>query len=544
MSQPALPHFDSEVAEAHELPPHSMNIPLKGVKEGMNQFRLTLVVSPEGKVVQAKAEAAPDLMKFWPDMEGEVDGWRFTPFEVDGKPVTAEVEEYVNAVPPERLPTHHVPAPALRPDSAIAIELVRSGCLGTCPSYRVKMTTKGIEFEGDAFVVAEGRHKAAVDAPVVRELAKGMEEADFYSMDAVYRANVTDNPTYVLRISVDGQSHEVMDYAGAWVGMPEVIAELEDAVDRAARTDRWVQGKEGLVAALKAEGFDFKSLSAQLMVKRAAWKGQTETVREFLAAGVPLKPMPIPAQTPVMFTMDDEGWLASAATHAETLEVFLRAGASRSDPADKDVALYVAAAAGNVEAAKELIAYGANPRAEFGEDVGSGDKSGTQAGGGLGSVLIGAAHSGNPEMVREILRYHPNLEARDRKGETAMFAAADWRAGDQDGARVECVRLLAAAGANVNARDKDGNTSLHETFLTDVEEELLKQGADVNARNDDGETPIFTTVDNDAFPLFLRYGADLSIRNKAGQTVVEAAKSQGRDRQEALRKAIAGMGKK
>jgi ankyrin repeat protein len=60
------------------------------------------------------------------------------------------------------------------------------------------------------------------------------------------------------------------------------------------------------------------------------------------------------------------------------------------------------------------------------------------------------------------------------------------------------VRLLAQAGANVNVRDNEGNTPLHETFLTDVEEELLKLGADVNARNKDGETSIFTTFDNDA----------------------------------------------
>jgi len=49
---------------------------------------------------------------------------------------------------------------------------------------------------------------------------------------------------------------------------------------------------------------------------------------------------------------------------------------------------------------------------------------------------------------------------------------------------LECVRLLAQAGANVNAHDNEGNTPLHETFLTDVEEELLKLGEDVNARNE------------------------------------------------------------
>lgn len=101
--------------------------------------------------------------------------------------------------------------------------------------------------------------------------------------------------------------------------------------------------------------------------------------------------------------------------------------------------------------------------------------------------------------------------------------------------------MLATAGANVNARDHDGNTPLHETFLTDVEEELLKLGANVNARNNDGETPIFTTVDNDAIPIFIEHGADLSIRNNKGETVAEAAQDKGSLRQEALRKAMQTM---
>src|SRR5580765_4832157 len=145
----------------------------------------------------------------------------------------------------------------------------------------------------------------------------------------------------------------------------------------------------------------------------------------------------------------------------------------------------------------------------------------------LASVLISASSSGNPEVVEEILRYHPKLEARDGEGKTAMFAAGEYQYKDVDGARVQCIRLLAKAGADVNARNKDGNTPLHETYLTDVEEELLKLGADVNARNNDGETPIFTTVDDEAIPLFLKHGADLTIRNKEGETVMEAAKGKG-----------------
>ena len=90
----------------------------------------------------------------------------------------------------------------------------------------------------------------------------------------------------------------------------------------------------------------------------------------------------------------------------------------------------------------------------------------------------------------------------------------------------------------MNARDDKGNTPLHETFILNVEEELLKLGADVNARNKDGETPIFTAYDDRVIPLLMKHGADLTIRNNKGETVMEAAKDKGPLRQEALRRAI------
>src|SRR5258705_7127292 len=380
------------------------------------------------------------------------------------------------------------------------------------------------------------------DADAVRKLAKSFVAADFYSMDPIYTASVTDCPTYVLSIVIDGRSKKVIDYMGSWVGMPAVIATLEEEVDTLARTQRWIEGSDGLVTALKAEKFNFQTSEAQVMLKESASKGQAATLRAFLEAGVPLKQLPAPKpkdeSTGVPF--EHVGWLSAASNHLEALQVLIDAGASKEDRGDKDLALAGAAQSGKVAAARALIAYGANPNADLSKLVvtQSGGSGMTMESEGAGSVLIYAAASGNPETVREILRYHPKLEAKDREGKTAMFAAGDYLSNDEDGARVECVQLLAQAGANVNARDDDGNTPLHETFLTDVEEELLKLGADVNARNKDGESPIFTTVDDKAIPLFIQHGADLTIRNKKGQTVIEAAAGKGPARQEALRQAI------
>jgi ankyrin repeat protein len=140
--------------------------------------------------------------------------------------------------------------------------------------------------------------------------------------------------------------------------------------------------------------------------------------------------------------------------------------------------------------------------------------------------------------VRKILSFHPRLELRNQEGQTALFAVGDSRPSDKDGDRVECARLLIQAGANVNARDGDGNTPLHENLDDDVNEELLKHGANVNARNHDGETPIFTNVSDQCVRLFIDHGADLNLRNNKGQTALEAAKSHGPQREALLLEAM------
>lgn len=539
--KPSIPSYDYDVTRTHEIKPHRRTVPLKGVSSGFNQLHLTLTVSPTGDVTEADAEGNSETLKFWPELQAEVRNWRFTPFEKDGKPIAAEVEEYVDLVPPERLPRNHVPPPTLRPNSRVAITLQRTGCFGSCPSYTVTVSTEGIVFDGAGYVVATGKHQDSVDPDEARSLAKTFIAADFYSMDSSYAASVTDNPTYILSVAIDGHAKKVVDYVGAWVGMPAVITELEDEVDTLGQTQRWIDGGEGLVPALQAEKFNFQSFQAQVILKEAARRGKSVTVQGLVHAGVPLDPLPAPKpKEPYMSVpFADVGWLNAASSDPRALEVLIGAGASKSDQNDKDLALSGAARSGSVEAARALIEYGANPNADLSKLTVTESSGGmTSSGKGAGSVLIYAAESGNPEMVGEILSYHPKLEMRDQKGRTAMFAAGEYRYSDKDGARVECVRLLAQAGADVNARDDDGNTPLHETFLTDVEEELLKLGADVNARNNDGETPIFTTVDDAAIPLYIEHGADLTIRNNSGETVLEAAKDKGPARQEALRKAI------
>ena len=420
----SYPSISYEAARSHEVKPHRRTIPVDGVRPGFNQLHLTLIVSPTGDVMKADASGSDADLKYWPMLQGEVGQWRFEPFEKNGVPVTVEVEEYIDLVPPERLPKRHVTAPAIRPDSKVSVTLERTGCFGSCPSYTVAMSTAGIVFAGRGFVVAEGQHTDTVDVDDVRKLAKRFVDADFYSLDDSYSASATDLPMYVLTISIDGRQKQVIDYEGAWEGMPAVVNELEERVDALARTQRWIEGDEGLVPALKAEKFDFQSFAAQTMLKAAAAHGKTATVQQFLEAGVPLKPFPAPKVDKQQFgsSFQPIGLLTSASHYPATLQELISAGAGRNDQGDKDLALVGAAESGSVEAARALIAYGANPNADLRKlTVTQEGGAMTLQGPGSGSILIYAAESGNPEMVREILKYHPKLETRDRDGKTAIF---------------------------------------------------------------------------------------------------------------------------
>jgi ankyrin repeat protein len=449
--------------------------------------------------------------------------------------LTRTVGPWINAqetaVGRENRPENQVAPQAVRSDSEVKITLDRFGGYWGGPTYTVTVGTGGILFVGRSYVVASGKHIDSVDAQQVRTLAQAFLDANFYSMKDEYVArNISDLSSSQLSISIDGKTKQVHEYAGTAVGMPPVVEKLEMEVEKLANTNRWVVGAEGLIPALQAENFNFQSFEGQAMLKEAAGFGATATVRALLAASVPLTPLSVPKPSEADITFFGElyrarpenvGWLQTASNCPEVLEVLIEAGASKEDQNDKDRALVSAASAGNLKSVQMLIAYGASLDSEV-NSVGE-----------RRSLLIFAAESGNPGVVREILRYQPKLEARDSRGRTAMFGTDD-HGRTSLGNHVECVRLLAAAGADVNARDSKGNTPLHVTLLDKVAEELLKFGADVNARNDDGETPIFTTYNSRALPILLAHGADLTIRNNLGLTVWEAARTGA----EALRAAV------
>lgn len=141
------------------------------------------------------------------------------------------------------------------------------------------------------------------------------------------------------------------------------------------------------------------------------------------------------------------------------------------------------------------------------------------------SALEAACAGAFPDVVREMLRQRVDLKARDSAGRTALNVVGATAVGTARENMARVARMLIANGADVNARDHiHGNTLLHEAPDVDTARVLIEAGAELNIRNKDGQTPLMLTLDEDVARLLVAEGADISIRDKNGKTALDLAR--------------------
>lgn len=161
-----------------------------------------------------------------------------------------------------------------------------------------------------------------------------------------------------------------------------------------------------------------------------------------------------------------------------------------------------------------------------------------------------AAAGHRVELVKLLLAAGADVSAvgRHRHSQPLHYAAdgylenPNWDAKRQ----VDTIRLLLGAGADVHARDKNGATPLHRAVRTrcaKAVEALLDAGADPIARNNPGSTPFHLAIQNtgrggsvsalaqaaqrEIIRAFLKRGVSPLIKDTKCKTVLDWARSDG-----------------
>jgi ankyrin repeat protein len=134
--------------------------------------------------------------------------------------------------------------------------------------------------------------------------------------------------------------------------------------------------------------------------------------------------------------------------------------------------------------------------------------------------VVAAVKHGDLAAVRMLLRQHPDVNAAEPDGTTALH----WAAQRND---LDTVDLLIAAGADVNVANRYGVTPLSVACTNGnaaIVAKLLQARADPNAATPEGETPLMTaarTGQPETVKELLAHGANVNLAEQwRGQTAL------------------------
>ena len=193
--------------------------------------------------------------------------------------------------------------------------------------------------------------------------------------------------------------------------MPESITELEDAVDEAAGTDRWVTTGPGTVAVMQEAGIAPNSEQANEILVYAVKEGKAEVVRSLLTAGAPLRIRKANQDSTGLLTI--ASFVRARESLGEVFKALLENPEVRADKAGMQDSLGRVAGDGNVEVARMLISAGADPTQLFldtYQNEGKPDQT----------YLMRAAASGLWDMFDDALSRPHDIHAVDSKGRSAL----------------------------------------------------------------------------------------------------------------------------
>jgi uncharacterized protein len=499
--------------------------------------RLTLEVNPSGEVVRVIESSGPPLLLRSASDAAERN--RYRPFVINGEPADVQVEAVVNFQ--MHVTTPPVPFPEI-PDISLVLIEYHDG------SVHIRVSGNGIvEYEGRGTGVVEGKHKREISKEEVQQLLEAFRKADFFSLNDDYSVAASDVGSETTSIQIGTQRKSITDN---YLRVPPALKDVQSAIMQYSHSDQWTKGNDDTVPDLLAEALtpEIKEEVLSEVLPHAALYGDIGVVRTILSHPVdPNRQGPfhdsalmlaadrgLPDMVSALLkaganprAVDQYGRNAlifgAGSGNAQVVQLLLAAGLN-ADAKDVygDTALMAAAATGNPESVRELLRNGAEVNARN-QRRQTALLSGATGDSGFSIGEMGRPRAEVPDesihrgaVVNLLLAAGADIDAHGWFGETALFSL------DED-----AVRELIRHHVNLEARDNYGQTALIDTVSDSIAEILIRAGSDVNAKDKDGKTALIGAAEYnyvDKLKILVKApGIRLEERDNKGETALMKA---------------------
>ncbi len=520
----------------HNAPAYPPIAKLAGVEGAV---RLTLEVNQRGEVVRVVESSGPRLL-----LRSACDAaehYRYRPFLMNGELADVLVEAVVTFQ--LHVATPSVPFPEISDTSSVLVEY-------TDGSFHIRVSGNGlVEYEGRHTGVVEGKHERQISKEEVQHLLEAFRRADFFSLNDDYSVAATDVGSETTSIRIGNQRKAITDN---YLQVPAALKDVQSSIMHYSHSDQWTKGNDDTVPDLLAEAStsDIKKELLSDVLPNAALYSDISVVRAILSHPVdPNRQGPfhdsalmlaadrgLPDMVSALLkaganprAVDESGRNAlifgAGSGNVQVVQLLLAAGL-KENAKDKygDTALMAAAATGNPESVRELLKNGAQVNARNRRRQ-TALLSGATGDSGFCIDEMGRPNAEIPDesihrdaVVNLLLTAGADINAHGWFGETALFSLEE-----------DAVRELIRHHVNLEARDDYGQTALIETVSASIAEILIRAGSDVNAKDKDGKTALIHAAESnyvDKLEILVRAsGIRLEEREKTGETALMKARA-------------------
>ena len=119
------------------------------------------------------------------------------------------------------------------PEPTPLITMKRTPCYGECPQYMISIYESGVViYNGVRFVPKIGCFQSNVSTENINYIKLLLDEIQFFDLEEEYISNITDIPSIITEVFMNGKRHRVVDRLKAPKKLKNLYTALDLIVDK------------------------------------------------------------------------------------------------------------------------------------------------------------------------------------------------------------------------------------------------------------------------------------------------------------------------